>query len=129
MPIYEYRCKDCGRKVTLSYRTYAEYDEATPTCTYCGSANLVRLISRVAIVRSEEARLSALEDMAAGADLDDADPRTLGRLMREMSRELGEDLGDEFDEVVSRLEAGESPESIEKSMPDLAEPSEQGDVE
>jgi hypothetical protein len=28
-------------------------------------------------------------------------------------------LGDEFDEVMDRLEKGESPESIEASMPDL----------
>jgi hypothetical protein len=31
----------------------------------------------------------------------------------------GEDLGPEFEEVVGRLEAGEDPESIEDSMPDL----------
>ena len=37
-----------------------------------------------------------------------------------MSQELGEDLGDELNEVVERLEAGESPEEIEKSMPELA---------
>ena len=36
-----------------------------------------------------------------------------------MSQEMGEDLGDEFKEVVDRLEAGEDPESIEQSMPEL----------
>ncbi len=55
------------------------------------------------------------------AGLDEEDPRSLGRFMRNMSSEMDEDLGDEFDEVVGRLESGESPESIEKSMPDLAE--------
>ena len=39
--------------------------------------------------------------------------------MRKMSKETGEDLGPEFDEVVGRLEAGDSPENIEKSMPEL----------
>jgi hypothetical protein len=53
------------------------------------------------------------------AGLDEEDPRSLGRYMRKMSKEMGEDLGDEFDEVVGRLESGESPESIEDSMPDL----------
>jgi len=52
--------------------------------------------------------------------LDENDPRSLARFMRRMSDELGEDLGDEFEEVVDRLEAGESPEEIEKSMPELA---------
>ena len=36
-----------------------------------------------------------------------------------MGNEMGEDLGSDFNEVVDRLEAGEDPESIEKSMPDL----------
>jgi len=34
---------------------------------------------------------------------------------------MGEALGPEFDEVVGRLEAGQSPEDIEKTMPDLGE--------
>jgi len=32
----------------------------------------------------------------------------------------GEDLGPEFGEMVDRLEAGESPEEIEKTMPGTA---------
>jgi Flp pilus assembly protein TadB len=40
-------------------------------------------------------------------------------VMREISREMGEDLGPEFHEVVDRLESGESPESVEKSLPGL----------
>ena len=40
-------------------------------------------------------------------------------MMRAMSAEMGEDLGPELEEVVERLERGESPEEIEKTMPDL----------
>jgi hypothetical protein len=36
-----------------------------------------------------------------------------------MGKEMGEELPPEFDEVVDRLEAGESPEDIENSMPEL----------
>jgi hypothetical protein len=32
---------------------------------------------------------------------------------------MGEDMGPEFDEVIDRLESGQSPEDIEGSMPDL----------
>ena len=32
---------------------------------------------------------------------------------------MGEDMPAEFDEVVDRLEAGESPDEIEKDIPDL----------
>jgi Flp pilus assembly protein TadB len=59
------------------------------------------------------------ENLMAGVDEDD--PRSLGRFMRKMSSEMGEDMGDEFNEVVDRLESGESPESIEETMPDLGE--------
>ncbi len=120
MPVYEFRCNGCGRKVTLTYKTYAEYDAATHTCPRCHSTSLTRLISRVAIRRSPIARLmSDNTDDSMFDDLDDSDPRTMGRLLREMSEEMGEDMGPEFDEVVGRLERGDSPEEIEESLPDL----------
>jgi putative FmdB family regulatory protein len=119
MPVYEFRCKACGRKVTLTYKTVADYSAATPTCSYCQSTDLTRLISRVAIKRSVVSRLMSggFDDDSALGALDESDPRTLGRMMREMSAEVGEDMGGEFDEVVSRLERGESPEDIEASLP------------
>jgi hypothetical protein len=40
-------------------------------------------------------------------------------MMRKMSREMGEELGPEFDEVVDRLEKGQSPDEIEAALPDL----------
>jgi hypothetical protein len=58
-------------------------------------------------------------DMDALADLDDADPRTLGRTLRQLGGQLDEDMGPEFTEVVERLESGQSPEEIEATMPDL----------
>jgi hypothetical protein len=78
------------------------------------------LVSRVAVLRSEESRLESLADPSSLAGLDENDPRSLARWMRKMSGEMGEDLGAEFNEVVDRLEAGESPEEIEKSMPEMA---------
>jgi len=71
------------------------------------------------VLRSEESRLEDLADPSNLAGLDENDPKSMARWMRKMSREIGEDLGPEFDEVVDRLEAGESPEEIEAAMPDL----------
>jgi putative FmdB family regulatory protein len=119
MPIYEYRCQDCGRKLSVFWRSRA--DVKTPTCRRCGGENMIRLVSRVRVVRSEDSRLDDLTDDAMLADLDENDPRSLGRWMRKMSQEMGEDLPPEFDEVVGRLEAGEDPEEIEKSMPELGD--------
>lgn len=117
MPIYEYRCQDCRKRVSVFLRSFSEM--VTPVCDRCGSANVRRLFSRVAVLRSEESRLEDLADPSNLAGLDENDPRSIARWMRKMSDSMGEDLGDEFGEMVDRLEAGESPEEIEKSMPEL----------
>jgi len=119
MPIYEYRCHDCRRKVSLLWRNLADMETKRPVCPRCGGTNLSRLVSRVAVVRSEESHLDDLADPSGMAGLDENDPKSLARWMRKMSDEMGEDLGDEFDEVISRLESGQSPEDIEEAMPDL----------
>ncbi|MGA9348415.1 MAG: zinc ribbon domain-containing protein [Anaerolineae bacterium] len=119
MPIYEYRCNDCGRRVTLFWRSFSELGEALPRCSFCGGEDLTRLASRVAVVRSEESRLEDMADPSSLASLDENDPKSMAHWMRKMSQEMGEDLGPEFDEVVDRLEAGQNPEEIEEAMPDL----------
>lgn len=60
-----------------------------------------------------------LADPSSFGDLDENDPRSIARWMRKMGDEVGEDMGPEFEEVMGRLESGESPDDIEKSMPDL----------
>ena len=118
MPIYEYRCQKCKRRFTLFF-TYADYGKTAPTCTHCGSQDVQRKIGRIRVARSDESRMENLADPAGLAGLDE-DPRALGRMMRTMSQEVGEDMPPEFDEVVDRLEKGQSPEDIEKELPDLA---------
>jgi hypothetical protein len=104
--------------------SFAEYETATDaasalTCPHCQSQNLTRRIGRIALAKSEDARMDSMMDDSALASLDEDDPKAIGQFMRKMSREMGEDMGDEFNEVVDRLESGQSPDSIEESMPDL----------
>lgn len=47
------------------------------------------------------------------------DPKAMGQMMRKMGKEMGEELPPEFDEVVDRLESGQSPDEIESALPDL----------
>jgi len=49
------------------------------------------------------------------------DPKAMGQMMRKMGKEMGEDMPPEFDEVVGRLESGQSPEEIEKEVPNLGD--------
>lgn len=122
MPYYDYLCQQCRRPARLFF-TYAEYGVKTAVCPHCHSENLQRRIRRVALGKSEETRMDSMADDSMLAGFDEDDPRSMGRFMRKMSRDMGEDLGDEFNEVVDRLEKGESPEAIEKALPDLADTS------
>ena len=121
MPIYEYRCHDCRRRVSIWWRSFSEATEGKTVCPRCGSTNLARLISRVRVIRSEDSRMEDLSDPSFLSDFDENDPKSMARMMRRMADEAGEDMGPEFDEVVGRMESGESPEEIEKEMPDLAD--------
>ena len=119
MPIYEYRCQDCHRRVSLFFRSFEEI-EAEPPCPRCGGTRLARLMSRVSVVRSEESRIDDLADPSSLGDLDENDPKSIARWMRKMGSEAGEEMPAEFGEVVDRLESGQSPEEIEEALPDLA---------
>ena len=121
MPAYEYKCLDCKRRFEI-IMSYSEYGQQEVTCKHCGSTNIQRRIGRIRFAKSEDSRMEDLasdfDNPAALAGLEE-DPQALGRMMRKMSREMGEDLGPEFDEVVDRLEKGQSPEDIESALPDL----------
>lgn len=110
MPIYEYRCAACQRRSSLFYQSFSAAERAEPHCEHCGSAELSRLVSRVAFLKSEESRLDDLASDAALADVDENDPRSIARWARRMGEQMGEDVGDDFREMVDQLEAGDMPD-------------------
>ena len=118
MPLYDYRCQNCHNRVSI-HLSYAEYGVKSVTCPVCGSAALTRLIGRVRIAKSEDRRMEDMSDPSFFGDVDENDPKSLASAMKKMGREMGEDLPPEFNEITDRLESGEDPESIEKSMPEL----------
>lgn len=103
MPIYEYRCTACGRKVTVL--TLRVSEQVDPVCEHCGSRKLSRLMSRFATVRSEADRLDDLAEPSSLSGLDENDPKSMARWMRKMGQELGEDNA-EIDQMAEELEAG-----------------------
>jgi putative FmdB family regulatory protein len=118
MPTYDYLCPACHNRVSL-HMTYAEYGVKPAVCPLCGSKALKRLINRVRVAKSEEQRMEAASDPSFLSGVDENDPKSIARAMKKMGQEMGENLPPEFNEITNRLEAGESPDSIEKSMPEL----------
>ena len=103
MPIYEFVCGECGRKFRKLVGVVAQ--SAPLACPRCQSTQLNRQISRFARVRNEDDMLDSLsEEMEAVGDSDD--PKTMRRLMRDMSAATDEDMGDEFEEMIEEQQTG-----------------------
>ena len=100
MPIYEYHCEDCRRRVSILVRSIS--NPGTPACPRCGGQQLERLMSRFTRVRSEDDRLDALGDPDALGGLDENDPKSVARWAKKMGKELGEDVGEDFDEMMEQ---------------------------
>lgn len=121
MPYYDYVCLDCKHRFDI-FLTYAEYGARPVSCPNCRSGRLRRRLTKVRVMRSDESRAESLagdfSDPSALAGLEN-DPQAMGRMMRKMGKEMGEEMPPEFNEVVDRLEKGQSPEDIEKELPDI----------
>ena len=106
MPIYEFKCQDCDRLTSIFVRTpSAEYEAA---CRHCGSHNLSRVISGFAYHKSEQ---TILQEYGAEPKRpeDYRDPRQIGRWVERRF----EEMEPEFDEMIDRMEAGETPEEFD----------------
>lgn len=117
MPIYEFRCRKCSREMSFIFLSVAS--AAEPCCKFCGSNQLSMLVSRFATPLSEESRLERLADPSKLSGLDENDPQSMARFMKQMGKELGEEMGGDIDQAVEEamqeereggsLEEGSSP--------------------
>lgn len=106
VPIYEFRCLACRKRTSVFVRSVTSPVRAA--CEHCGSRKLARMISRVAV------HLGAINlDDPSNMDFDENDPKAMARWARQMGDELGEDMGPEFDDMVGRMERGESPDDFD----------------
>jgi len=99
--------------------TFSEYGNKSVQCAHCQSNNVRRRMTKVRIARSDVSRMESAADDFTGMDGIENDPKALAQMMRKMGGEMGADLPSEFNDVVDRLEAGQSPEEIESALPDL----------
>ncbi|MDT7896871.1 MAG: zinc ribbon domain-containing protein [Armatimonadota bacterium] len=101
MPLYEFRCNQCGKVFTFLVGVVA--DNTDPYCPRCGSTQLTKLISRIRAHLSEETRLDNLASSFENLDIsDNPSPRELRSVMRRLTSALG----DEVDrEVIDEMEA------------------------
>jgi putative FmdB family regulatory protein len=101
MPIYEYLCPACNgsfQKLVTGFR-----DPSGLACPRCGSKEVRRAVSRVSVVKSEEARVDALSNPSMFAGLDENDPRSIARWAKKLGKELGDEAGEDWNEMVDQM--------------------------
>ncbi|MBM2810681.1 MAG: putative regulatory protein, FmdB family [Chloroflexi bacterium] len=105
MPIYEYRCNACGRRSQVFFRSFSAA-ERQPSCPHCSSADMGKVPSRVARIRSDSSYDDMMSDPSSLESIDYNDPRQVAQWARKMGEAAGVDLGDDYDEMIEQIESG-----------------------
>jgi len=145
MPIYEYYCPDNNKIYQFFAKTLAQ-GRTVPKCPDNAGFRMEKLLSPFAVAgkgkkkdesggesSSTEAPPAAAGDdprmdaaMAAMesefSNVDENDPRAMGRMMRRMAELSGEKIDGEMEEVVRKLEEGADPDSLEEQLGGAGEP-------
>lgn len=128
MPIYEFYCPDCHR--IYSFLSKAIDTRRQPACPKCDRPRLQRRVSVFAISRNrpepsedgmpdiDESKMERVMAELAGEaeNMNEEDPRQMGRLMRKLFDATGMKLGGGVEEAIRRMEAGEDPDKIDEEM-------------
>ena len=107
MPVYEYRCNACEARVSVFVRSMSA--DLAANCDRCGSSDLRRLVSRVAVIRGpvDPANLNKNE-MLDGVDY--SDPASMANFFRRMGDTFHDEPNEHMDEIIGRLDHGEAVE-------------------
>ena len=117
MPVYEYRCGGCKKKVSVFLRDTSKQ----ATCPQCGGSDMKRLVSRIAY--HNQANVWTDEKgppPVIGDDKYYSDPRNIGRYTEHRLKQLGMDMhSDEYrncfsevNEMIEKARDGEMPDKI-----------------
>ena len=137
MPIYEFYCGDCN--TLYSFLSATIDTEKRPDCPKCERKELERRPARFAALtrsadaggededdpfagldeRQMEAAMASLEQELGGIDEENPDPRHLANALRKVGQATGLEMGPKMEEMLSKLESGADPDSLEDEMGDL----------
>jgi putative FmdB family regulatory protein len=107
VPIYEYKCKSCGRLTSQFFKSASA--EKAPSCQHCGGKT-ARALSRFALGRSTS---SARSDFSAPRTPEEySDPRQIGRWVEDKFDSYGMDLPDGARDMIDAARDGELPDAV-----------------
>lgn len=112
MPIYEYRCNDCGKVSSFFTRSVGSPVDAV--CGHCRGRDMVRRMSSFAVGKTIR---SVHESNPLGPGLPGpdyySDPRNIGRHVEESFARHGVDMPQSVREKIDAARQGQLPEGLE----------------
>ena len=135
MPIYEFYCPQNHRIYQFYAKTLAQ-GRTVPPCPDNPAYRMEKILSSFAVGGSggnegdgggppgppDDPAAEARMEAAMGAmerefaNVDESDPRAMGRMIRRMADMTGEKIGGEMEEMVRKLEEGADPDSLEEEL-------------
>lgn len=130
MPIYEFYCSACH--TVFNFFSSRINTSATPPCPKCKQilARQLSLFSTIGRAKEDdgmpdfdESRMErVMGELAREAEtINEDDPQQMAKMMRRFTEQTGMALGSGMEEALSRMEAGEDPETIEQEMGNMLE--------
>lgn len=107
MPIYQYNCASCRKRVEVFFRSISAAEGAKPACPECSGKKLTRVMSTFVRARSTKQRLEDIDQAQVKARLQTNSTGEFARWAKEAGREYDEELGTNYRELAERAEAGE----------------------
>jgi len=115
MPIYEFYCLKCQRKVNVLSKNVST--STTSQCPNCGSQDLKRLITTFSYHRSTKSVWESSGEPGTSQRKDYyKDPRNIGRWAEKKFRDMGIDLPDNVKEQIQAAREGELPGEVKETL-------------
>ncbi len=111
MPIYEYRCQQCGHVQEQFHRSLAK--ATAPECDSCDDSLMERVVSRFATPKTEAQVLEQYGTPGPGAGPDAyRDPRQIGRWAEERFDQMGVEMPAEAKQMIDAARDGDLPAPV-----------------
>ena len=107
MPIYQYDCGGCRKRVEVFFRSVSRVSE--PVCPECGSRDLTRTVSRIARARSIGEAIDSIDFDQDLGRLEGKDERAFARWARRMGEQYDGALGTDFSDLAAQADSGLDP--------------------
>lgn len=89
MPIYEYHCPNCKRRVSLFTRRVSP--PGRPRCPRCSGTGLDRVFSRFAVLQPEEKHMERRSDLRSHGDVNFKDASSVEGWVKRIGKSIGDD--------------------------------------